>query len=58
MTHSNLEIFYQMIKCKKVKKHNQMVWDSLQNPSELLKLFDSFNDKKAGKRIVQYIKNR
>jgi hypothetical protein len=45
-------------KMEKVKNHNQIVWDSLQKPDELLKLFDSFNDKKAGYRIVQYIKNR
>lgn len=45
-------------KMENVKNHNQIVWDSLQKPDELLKLFDSFNDKKAGYRIIQYIKNR
>jgi hypothetical protein len=42
---------------EEVRKHNQIVWDSLEKPKELLKLFDSFNDKQSGKRIINYIKN-
>lgn len=36
----------------KIKKSNNKVWDNLENPKELLKLFDDYNDKNASKRII------
>lgn len=40
---------------KKIKTANNKVWDNLDNPSNLLILFDDYNDKQAGKRIINYI---
>lgn len=37
---------------ERIKKTNQRVWDNLQNPTELLKLFDNWNDGNAAKRIL------
>jgi hypothetical protein len=38
-----------------IKNVNQKVWDNLKFPDKLLNLFDDFNDKQAGKRIINYI---
>ena len=54
---SQLEALLSKDKMEEVRKHNQIVWNSLEKPKELLKLFDGFNDKQSGKRIVNYIKN-
>ncbi len=35
-----------------IKKSNNKVWDNLENPKELLKLFDDYNDKNTSKRII------
>ena len=37
---------------KQVKELNNKVWDS---GKDLLHLYDDFNDKQAGKRIIDYI---
>ena len=35
-----------------IKKSNNKVWDNLENPKGLLKLFDDYNDGNASKRII------
>ena len=35
-----------------IEKSNNKVWSNLENPKELLKLFDDYNDKNASKRII------
>lgn len=40
-----------------IKINNNKVWDILNTPQNLLPLFDSYNDYKAGKRILKYITN-
>jgi len=37
---------------ERAEKLNQRVWDNLQSPTELLKLFDKYNDGNAAKRIL------
>ena len=37
---------------EKVEKNNNIIWDTQEN---LLQFFDDFNDKNAGKRIIDYI---
>lgn len=37
---------------KEIKKLNNKVWDNLENPKELLKLFDDYNDRNTSKRII------
>ena len=54
---SQLESLLSKDKMEEVRKHNEIVWNSLEKPKELLKLFDSFNDKQSGKRVINYIKN-
>ena len=39
---------------EKIKNKNNIVWNTQEN---LLQLFDDFNDKQAGKRIINYISN-
>ena len=41
----------------KIKTSNNKVWNNLDNPAKLLTLFDDYNDKQAGKRIINYILN-
>lgn len=36
----------------KIKESNNKVWDNLDTPEKLLKLFDDYNDGKASKRII------
>lgn len=36
----------------KIEKLNNKVWNNLDNPKELLKLFDDYNDGNASKRII------
>ena len=36
----------------KIEKLNNKVWDNLDNPEVLLKLFDDYNDGNASKRII------
>ena len=40
-----------------IEKVNMKVWESLNKSEKLLNLFDDFNDKQAGLRIVNYIQN-
>lgn len=40
-----------------IKESNKKVWDNLDNPKNLLILFDDFNDGQASKRIIDYIEN-
>ena len=40
-----------------IEKTNNKVWEKLQNPEELLILFDDYNDGQASKRIIKYIQN-
>ena len=40
---------------KEIEVANNKVWDNLDNPQNLLILFDDYNDKQAGKRIINYI---
>jgi hypothetical protein len=40
-----------------IKKVNDIVFNSLNTPKNLLTLFDDFNDGQASKRIVNYIQN-
>ena len=37
---------------KEIEKLNNKVWDNLENPKELLILFDDYNDGNASKRII------
>lgn len=36
----------------KIKKSNNKVWNNLENPKELLRLFDDYNDGNSSKRIL------
>ncbi len=40
-----------------IKNSNQKVWDNLDSHKKILTLFDDYNDKQAGKRIINYILN-
>jgi len=40
-----------------IKKVNDIVFDSLNTPKNLLYLFDDFNDGLSSQRIINYIKN-
>ena len=35
-----------------IEKSNNKVWNNLENPKELLKLFDDYNDRNSSKRII------